>query len=272
MKKIKFLLLSLSAIGFLNSCIVEDEDPKVDAYASSPLVVGFNKASESFSYFENTGAQLNNINVEVVGGALGFAQQDTNVSFEIDPSSTAVEGVEFSLPNGKNITIAANRDLVNFPISVNTGNLNPTEATFVTFNIVNNSSAIASPTKKSITINFVGCISQIQTGAYTYTRVGGSTAVPATGTANFTQVGVNKISFNYPSATIGGQPIPIIISDVCGDLSFSSPVLAAIDYEFVYDSASFDSATNTIVINNMRLKTNTGGFAGLRGNVTYVKN
>lgn len=270
MKKFKFLALLLIGVSTFNSCIVDDEDEKVASYAEGPAVIGFNKSSVSFSYFENVGAVQQDVYVELVGGSKGFTTSDTPLSFEIDPSSTATEGTEFSLPQGKVVTLPANRDLTKFPISINTGSLNPTQPTFVKFNIIGGDGYIPSQAKGSLTITFVGCVSTIQEGTYSYVRVGGTSAVPSTGTSVFTKTSVNNYEFNYPSSTIGGQPIKVQLSDVCGDIMLSSNQLNQIEYEFVYDSASFDPALNKIVINNMRIRTNTGTFVGLRGNVTYT--
>ncbi|WP_313803612.1 hypothetical protein [Flavobacterium sp.] len=245
MKNIKIIIATLFLGAITTSCLVDDE-VESENLKETPMVVGFNKTAVNFSYFEDLGSVENDVFVEIIGGGLGFSTSTTTATFEIDPSSTATEGQEFSFPNGKNFTIDANHDLGSFKIAVNTGSLNPTNPTFVKLNIVPTGSVVPANNKKSITIEFVGCNSEIIPGNYANSNLPGSTG----GNADIDEIAPNTFETVFPVYTLGGQLIYFVFNDTCGNLSIVSSDLDG-TYLITADDIVFDSGANTITFTNL---------------------
>ncbi|MGX7668022.1 hypothetical protein [Flavobacterium pedocola] len=245
MKKIKILLAALFVGSIATSCLVDDE-VSTENLKDTPIVVGFSRTSLNFSYFENVGTVENDIFVEVIGGQTGFSNSATTATFEIDPSSTATEGEEFSFPQGKTFTIDANRDLGKFKIAVNTGSLDPLAPTFVKLNIVTNGSLLSTNSRKSVTIEFVGCNSQIIPGTYLNPGLPTSTG----GSALVEEIAPNTFETVLPRYTLGGQLIRFVFNDTCGTLTMVSSDLDG-TYLITADDIVFNPTANTITFTNL---------------------
>src|SRR5690606_4655544 len=101
---------------------------------------------------------------------------DIVVSYSVNTAlSTAVQGQEFTL-SGSTVTIPAGQDFAMIPVVVNTGSLNETAATKLILDLTSsNEDVVVGQQNSQLTVNFVGCVSQIQEGSYTVTRGPGST-------------------------------------------------------------------------------------------------
>lgn len=252
MKVLKIISISL-LLGLLStSCLVDDE-VKTDVLKETPLVIGFSNTTASFSYFQDIGIVEREVPVEVIGGQAGFTATDVQATFEIDPSSTAVEGQEFTLPEGKTIKFSANRDLTFLKIGVNTASLNPTSATFVKLNIVATDGLVADAVKKSVVVSFIGCKTKVMAGSYNNptlpTIVSGSNA-------DIVEIEPNTFETIFPRYTLGGNLIKFQFNDTCGELMITGSSISD-RLAITADSAVFDEANNTITFTNMVIHTTT---------------
>lgn len=87
------MVLALSAIS-LSSCLLDDS---VTDYGKGPNVVGFASPSLTLQA-EGTGLDIETqIPVQIIGPRVNKLSDDINVTVNIDPSSTAVEGTNFRM-------------------------------------------------------------------------------------------------------------------------------------------------------------------------------
>lgn len=225
MKKIfiaAFIALTLSACN--------DDDRLANDDLRGDKVAGFASASQSASYFTDQGQVPMDVPVVLLG--LGDGQSPTQpieVTYEIDASSTAVEGGEYSFADtSRKVTIQADSRFANIPLLINTGDLNPTSATKLVLNLTSASSGtVVLQTSRQITINFVGCISTIVPGNYTALVTSG-TNTGFTFATTVTAAGVNTFVTGhtfpyYPNSNYGVRPrYGFIFEDVCGDIDIPS--------------------------------------------------
>lgn len=265
MKKV-FLLLASAAFIFV-SCTDDD----VENYETEANVVGFRETSRAINHFSDIGVVHYDIPFDLITGYTGTASgSDINVSYEIDPSSTAVEGDEFDFTTaGGTATISAGSKFGLIGLEVNTGSFDPSVATTLVLNITSTDAIVASGTDQ-VVIKFVGCISPIATGAYAWTSTAGYAS-----TANLVQIDVNEYSFPFPGVASGGNPIPMYFNDICGELTY-----LGWDFEDSY-MTSVTSLTygpgndpNVLIFNDLKVfngtSTDTGVFFD-RGVTTYTK-
>lgn len=174
MKKIKLLSVIFVASLLSVSCLVDDEDPTLEAAASTPYVVGFNQNVANESWFEDIGAIERNYPVNLVGGGDGTpATSDLVVNYIVSPESTAIEGQEFDfIENTGQLVIPAGQDFGEFSILLNTGNLDPntpTELILELTGVEGNAANVATLNELNLLrITFVGCSSQLE-GMYSLT-------------------------------------------------------------------------------------------------------
>ena len=90
-------------------------------------------------------------NAELQVNLVGAAQSTpVTVTVEVDPTSTAVEGVHYSLAS-KTLTIPAGQVIAKFPVTVLTGNIQPTETPNLVLKITSASGAKVSVNYSSLT-------------------------------------------------------------------------------------------------------------------------
>ncbi len=228
MKKIKLLSVLFVASLLSVSCLVDDEDARVDALQNTPYVVGFNQNVANESYFEDIGAIEKSYPVNLVGGQDGNpASSDIVVNYSIDPSSTATEGQEFDfLENTGQLVIPAGQDFGLFSILLNTGNLDPNTPTQLVLrldSVEGNRANIGTINELNLLrITFVGCNSQLA-GNYelTTTRDDGAQVIRP---EVITLLGPNYFETEstglWGTNAIGVSPDSSMnFEDVCGDVS-----------------------------------------------------
>lgn len=224
MKKLMSLLVVASA--FL-AC-TDDDIRTEQQLANGPKVVGFPSSLATVEYFSDEGIVLREFPMSLIGNGNGqFPTSDIEVVYEVDPASTATEGVEFDFvdDSGK-IVIPAGGTFGNFPINVNTGQLNPTQKTQLILNLVSTSAGSVIGTQyNQLKITFVGCQSQLQ-GSYTAAIT--SSGITATRTNEvISVVGINRFRTiyigRYGAATF--TPQGYIFVDICGEISVPDQAL-----------------------------------------------
>ena len=174
MKKLLTLaLLSAALIG------CTDDDIRTEHQLDSgPKVIGFSSSFESVAYFEDLGAIERNFPINIIGSGNGqLSESDITVTYEVDPTSTATEGVEYNFVDSSGmVTIPAGSNFGMFPLMVNTGQLDPVQKTELKLRLVSSSAGTTVGQQYStLRIVFVGCQTQIATagspGNFTVTVV-----------------------------------------------------------------------------------------------------
>ncbi len=272
MKKI-ILLLAVAVASI--SC---DDDIRPDhEFTTSAKAVGFGKEFADVSYFADQGQVQKDFPVDVIGGGDGMPfSSDTQVSYEIDPSSTATEGVEFDfIDNTGKVNIPAGQTFGNFSILVNTGSLNPTQKTELIVNLTTSTNgAIVSDNNKQFKIIFVGCQSQVGGAPYTVTvtrndglvRVYTNEVIYTTAVNNFK----TTTTATYAAGTIAPDQ-GYNFTDICGDITIPNQNLAQGTYSNTVTGTNSYNGNDGVVnsINNFQTKYEVSFAAGPR---QYVNN
>lgn len=189
---------------------------------------------ESFLYLrENIGAMLpSGFEVTLTGQQRGAA---TNVTFEVDASSTAIEGVHYMV-SSNTATIPANASTATLPINILPDNIEAGEVLTVVVRLTS-SDVDVSPLYNEATHSIqITCPSDLA-GTYSYVSSGTSTdpccpnRVDLTGTVTIT-VGVDDITYGIsdysmglydawygPAYNLAPGSTPGNIQDVCGTIS-----------------------------------------------------
>lgn len=221
MKKILSLLV-LSTV-FLG-CTDDDIRPE-HQLDSGKKVVGFNSPFESVSYFTDEGVVDKLFPVSLIGSGNGqTTSSDLVVNYEIDyAASTAIEGVEFDFVDTTGtITIPAGSTFGNYPLKINTGQLNPTMKTELVLKLTSvTNSAVIGEQYQTLKIIFIGCQSLLA-GNYSLLITWNNGA--NTGVRNdevVSTLAVNTFRTRYvggwASSTFGGIGFDFI--DICGEIS-----------------------------------------------------
>lgn len=162
---------------------------------------------------------------------LGLNRVSTNassaitVNIEVDPSSTAVEGVHYSL-SGTTGTISAGEFVGAFPVTILTGNIDPSETPDLVLNITSASGAEVSPNYGSVTLRIrVVCPSDISEETDTWDATSTSRFGTFNATVTVTPLGagqyvVSDISAGLYAAFGFSTTQEAIYSDNCNALTF----------------------------------------------------
>jgi hypothetical protein len=227
MKKI-IVLLALAVVGI--SCSDDSNLPDA-SFGDTPRVVGFLKTTQNVPFFEDEGVVLKEFPFDVLGTGDGAPyNEDVTLTYAVNPSSTAVAGLEYDWVNtSSTVTIPAGQSFGLLPLNINTGSFNATAKTSLVLDItaVDKEGFVISNQNKQVTINFIGCLSQLD-GLYTVvvTRGDGATVTRPNETVSYQGV-------NYFRTTTSGTftvaqlapPAPyagFYFTDICGDISVES--------------------------------------------------
>lgn len=254
------IILSAFVLSFLAvSCLVDDE---ADVnFGNGPYVIGFKSDVAIETYFTDEGTVTKEYPVNVLGGSDGtLIDKDITVTYEIDPSSTAVEGNEFDfVTTGGSLTIPAGQSFVGFPLKINTGNFNPTEKTelILTLTATSSDDAVVSAINNKLSITFVGCLSVINEFTYDVVTTRSDGAVYNVSTESFTVLGVNEFlsesTGGFGPGGVRGSYVPpapyngFKFVDVCGELTIPSQNLIGYYSNLVYGTGSVDPVTGDII-------------------------
>lgn len=172
MKNLKNLTLLLLLL-FLSSCLVEDE-VITDNYGDSASLAGFTSAARTLSATADGSDYNYQIDLSLVGPQSVTSSQDVTVTVSVDPSSTAEEGVHYSL-SSMSTTLSPNSNYIgSLPITVITAGITPplAEAPVLKLNItsVDGSNVVANGLKSSVDLTFIyQCFADL-TGTYAVTN------------------------------------------------------------------------------------------------------
>ncbi|MDN3205809.1 hypothetical protein [Algoriphagus sediminis] len=179
------------------------------------------------------------------------------VNVEVDPSSTAVEGVHYNL-SATSTTINGGDWVANFPVTILTGNIDPSETPDLVLNITSATGAEVSSNYGSVTLRIrVVCPSEISTAADTWSgttvsRFGTDVAtVTVTPLETAGQYVVSDMSTGlYPRFGFSTTQ-ELIIADNCNVISYVAPRQTNFNIvpptgEATPTEGSWDEATGTL--------------------------
>lgn len=223
----KLLTLALTAAALI-ACT--DDDIRTEHQLDSgPKVIGFSSSFESVAYFEDLGAIERNFPVNIIGTGNGqLSGSDIMVTYEVDPTSTATEGVEYDFVDTSGmVTIPAGSSFGMFPLIVNTGQLDPLQKTELKLKLVSSSAGTTVGQQYStLRIVFVGCQTQIATagsaGSFTCTIVRNDGATVTRPTETVTLVDINTLKSTTTGTWAAGTIAPdqgYNFIDICGDIT-----------------------------------------------------
>ena len=268
MKNLKKISLALFSIALLFSCVKDD----VEDFKSGTHIVGFKNKVSSYIY---TGTDVNPVQIsepiDLIGGGDG-TPSDSNIAvqFSIDPSSTAIQGTDYTInATGNQVTIPAGSDFVLLPITINPTALPGNTPRTIKINLtqVSSSNAVISDSDKQITITIAKCESDLA-GNYTLqvTRIDNGTVynfssetITSTGTLGeyvTSSTGpYGPIAFGgLDDLTDDGAPRNgFIFNDVCQTISISEQNLGDYYSNLVYgnpdetNEVTLDPGTGEVV-------------------------
>ena len=178
------------------------------------------------------------------------------VNIAVDPTSTAVSGVHYSLPSNT-VTIPAGEFVANFPVTILTGNIEPSETPQLKLVMESATGADLSSNYADLAINIrVVCPSAISVATDVWAATGVSRFGTFTADVSVTPLGngryvISDVSAGLYAAFGFGTIQEAIYSDNCNALTF----VQARQTEFAISApavdpkvGSYDDATKTIVV------------------------
>lgn len=227
MKKI-IMLLALAVVSI--SCS-DDSSLSDGNLGETPRVVGFLKTTQNVPFFEDEGVVLQEFPFDVLGTGDGSPyNEDITVTYSVNSASTAVAGLEYEFVNSSStVIIPAGESFGLLPLNVDTGNFNATAKTTLILDItaVDKDGFVVSSQNKQLTINFIGCLSQVD-GLYTVVVTRGDGATVTRTNENVSVQGVNYFRTTTSGTFTVAQLAPpapfagFYFTDICGDISVDS--------------------------------------------------
>lgn len=223
-------------MGTLVSCMEESDFNKVwdgleVEFDASTLPNG---VTQNFVRSNATQTDQANLQVNLVGAA---QTSPVTVTVEVDPTSTAVQGVHYTLASNT-VTIPAGEVIAQLPVTVLTGNIEPTETPNLVLNITSANGAKVSVNYSKLTFRIrVICASDLA-GSYNVLwrvlNVGDGDGGVRQSLTNYVDSEVNTVSL-----TASGTGVYAM-----SDMSFG---LYAIAYSDTAPTGTFSDRCNTIV-------------------------
>jgi hypothetical protein len=236
MKKLYILLAVVFASLAMTSCF---DDPGNDILFQGNQVE-FNAGNLpngiTSSFVRVSSTQTDVVQVQVNRVSTNAASPIT-VTIAADPTSTAVQGVHYSLPSNT-LTIPAGVFVANFPVTVLTGNINPNETPNLVLRITGANGSDVSANYNDLTVRIrVICQSELA-GTYSvfweFIQLGNGSGGASQSTTNFVIAGANTVtltaagtgaytmndmSFGMYPGLYGDSRPPGRLNDACGRLS-----------------------------------------------------
>ncbi|WP_168171963.1 DUF4843 domain-containing protein [Algoriphagus sp. A40] len=224
MKKLYIYFAVVFAAIAMTSCF---DDPGAEAFFEGNQVefnAGALPNGLTSTLTRTSGTQTDILQVQV-NRVSTSATAAITVNIAVDPTSTAVKGVHYSLASNS-LTIPAGEFVGNFPVTILTGNIQPTEAPVLKLVIDSATGAELSPNYADLSINIkVVCTSAISTNADVWV------ATTSTIYGNFTkdvtfkplpngQYTVSDVSAGMYAAFGFSGTQEVIYGDNCGKITF----------------------------------------------------
>jgi len=219
----KKILILIAVVLSMTACL--DNSVQLDGIESSPNLVGFNKASKTVGFLTDDLEHQTNVLVTIVGPSYDSVQGDVVAQISVDPSSTAVDGVNYRLESNSVVLNYANNFSALLPITVITENMSAPSRVSLVLNIdtISNDSLVINGRTKQIRvyIDYL-CFSNLDNGnEYLNPDVpNGATTIEEIAPGKY-EVGA------MPFLSSGGNPIPFEFTDTCGEISIDYLVFGA---------------------------------------------
>lgn len=164
----KLLLLAVISLG-LFSC--NDDEPQ--AFGPNQTIIGFAKKKVSNSFLTDVPSASLNVPISLIGFANETLPGEVVVNWSIDPSSTAVDGVEYTISGPQVVSIAAGSTTgtANFTVYPTTFDATAPKTIVINLTTVTSNNAIVGEQYKQVIVTLQGvCNSQLQ-GNYSNSTV-----------------------------------------------------------------------------------------------------
>ena len=255
MKKLYTLFAVALAAVAMTSCF---DDPGTETFFSGNQVEFADAKLPNGAAF--TAVRASETQTDVFDLGLNRVSTDASeaitVNVEVDPSSTAVEGVHYTLTSNTG-SIASGAFIGNFPVTVLTGNIDPAETPDLVLNITSATGAEVSPNYGSITLKIrVVCPSDISEETDTWagttvSRFGTDVAEVTVTPLGGGQYVISDVSTGLYARFGFSTTQEAIYSDNCNAISF----VARRQTEFAISApvvdptvGSWDEATQTLIV------------------------
>ena len=203
---------------------VDDTAPE-DAIGKVPNTASFINASLNFTAIATGAEYTKKVPMEVKGPSLEGISGNVTATISVDPSSTAVEGVHYSL---KETTIALSPDnnlLGEFPVTMLTAGIEPPleNAPVLVLNVsaVTGGGNVIADAKK-VTINFLYLCNSVLEGDYIVSILRSDNGVVYVRNETITKTGTGEYRSlyfgHYALGVLGGEP-GFTFLDVCDDIT-----------------------------------------------------
>lgn len=165
---IKYLTLLFVSLQ-LTSCAVDDTDPFAD-FDQGPNLVGFTSATVNASVVSDGSSSEVLLPITFAGPSAASFTEDFTANIEVDPSSTAIEGIHYTLTSSTVTLSSASNYITTLPVTILTEGIEPplAEAPVLILNIVDISDPSVLPNGRTASIEIkieYLCFSKI-TGKY----------------------------------------------------------------------------------------------------------
>lgn len=223
------------------SCLVDDDPLNIEEdLSNTPFVVGFNSSEASPAFLTDGAVNTYSENIILFGGNDFSSNPSITVNFEVDQSSTAVEGTDYDFVNGsQSITIPENLDFGTLDINFYSDVIDVDNPKTLVLNITSSSNGVVADEFRTLTININGiCFSDIG-GMYSVsTTYGYHDFLPDfsshTMNVEITDLGDGQYSLVDMSGGLytvgpyvaaygtGPTSFDVVITENCGDISWAN--------------------------------------------------
>lgn len=166
----KLLLLTVLSLGFL-SC--NDDEPQ--AFGPNQTIVGFAEGKSTKPYLTDVPSASLNVPISLIGFANeALPAGEVVVNWSIDPSSTAIDGVEYTIdgPQVTSISAGNTTGTANFLVYPTTFDSTAPKTIVINLTTVVSNNAIIGEQFKKIVVTLQGvCNSQLQGNYSNYTTI-----------------------------------------------------------------------------------------------------
>ncbi|MFD0860797.1 hypothetical protein ACFQ1M_01145 [Sungkyunkwania multivorans] len=164
MKNIKFLFIAFISSLVAVSCLVDDEPSELEkGFATGEYVAGFKNTTAETNFLTDGQVGSFSLPVDLLAGQVFANTPQIDLTFEVDASSTAVEGVDFDfVSTSRVVSIPASRDFATIDFNIYTENIEPLAPKTIVIRLVNSSNGVISETQQTATIILGGiCFSDV---------------------------------------------------------------------------------------------------------------
>jgi hypothetical protein len=231
MKTIKIFFVAILISLGATSCLL---DQTTTDYSDSVSVLGFSNANMNLTFFTDNGDQQVNIPVRIDGPQKYDISTPVTATVTVDPSSTAVEGVHYTIAD-TSVSLDPNNNLLDvINLTVITDGVDPLTITedpvlVLTLSDISDPNVLSNGRSEKVTITIKYLCESDMAGDYSNPDLPSG----ANGIATLTSVadGRYKVSALPYLGWGGSGPIYYYMVDFCGELTYDGGELEENGYE-----------------------------------------